>query len=243
MSLPDVHLADEAVAAFVDDALSPAACHRAQRHLGACRECRSVVEAQREAKVLLAAAPDPELPIGLLARLRDIPMTADFGAGDDIVLALDGDQLAWARAANAPGDGLRLTAAAPHVPVVPSAAARPATSPGAAAPSPDVARGPGRGPWSTRRRPASYSSTLPSRRLRRRSLAGALAGLAFGVIASAASTTGGATALTTGQVGPGGSPAPAVGPASPTTPLVNTLRVTVDDRRQANLLVASHPGR
>ena len=70
MTLPDVHLADEAVAAYVDDALSVGARHRADRHLAACAECRRLVDAQREAKVLLGAAPDPVLPAGLLGRLR-----------------------------------------------------------------------------------------------------------------------------------------------------------------------------
>jgi hypothetical protein len=96
VTLPDVHLAGEAVAAYVDDALSPIARDRAERHLRSCTECRAVVEAQREAKVLLAASFDPELPAGLLARLRDIPMTADLG-GSDIVLAIDCGQLTWAR--------------------------------------------------------------------------------------------------------------------------------------------------
>ena len=90
-------------------------------------------------------------------------------------------------------------------------------------------------------RPGSYPSALPVNRRRRRTLAGALAGLAFGVIASAASTTGGA-ALSTGQVN-GRSPAPTVEPVSVSPLEVSTLRVSVTDRRQADLLPAAGPSR
>ena len=95
MTLPDVHLAEEALAAYVDGVLSPAADDRAERHLRGCAECRAAVEAQREAKALMAAAPDPELPAGLLAKLLDVPMTADLGGGD-WVLAVAGDEFGWA---------------------------------------------------------------------------------------------------------------------------------------------------
>src|ERR687898_37852 len=42
-------------------------------------ECRTAVDAHREAKALIGAAPDPGLPAGLLSRLLDVPMTADLG--------------------------------------------------------------------------------------------------------------------------------------------------------------------
>ena len=95
MTLPDVHLAEEALAAYVDGVLSPSADDRAERHLRGCAECRAAVEAQREAKTLIAAAADPELPAGLLAKLLAVPMTADLGGGDR-VLAVAGDELGWA---------------------------------------------------------------------------------------------------------------------------------------------------
>ena len=165
MTLPDVHLAEEALAAYVDGMLSPSADERAARHLRSCAECREAVDAEREAKALLGATPDPVLPDGLLARLRAVPMTADLG-GTDRVLAFDGTKLGWTsdRAPEEPRvmERRATTAAAAPVrsqdPVRPVGAARPATRSGRA-------------------------------RRTRRGLAVSLAGLAFGVIASAASTT------------------------------------------------------
>ncbi len=95
MTLPDLHLAEDALAAYVDGTLSAAADDRAARHLRACAECREAVDAGREAKALLGATPDPALPAGLLSRLLDVPMTADLGSSDR-VLAVDGDTLGWA---------------------------------------------------------------------------------------------------------------------------------------------------
>jgi hypothetical protein len=255
VTFPDVHLADEAVAAYVDDGLSPAARQRAERHLRWCLECRAVVEAQKEAKVLLAAAPYPDLPTGLLARLRDIPMTADLG-GSDILLVMNADGLAWASlpADASPADGeSRLAAAEPVAAVSPAAVssvspAAPARSPGDAAPAVGSGRRPARrGAEHRGVRPRSYPSGLSARPLRRgrRRLAGALAGLAFGVIASAASTTAPNTAAPAGRIGTGGVPAPAVdrgGSTSTTTLELNTLRVG-PDRRQSDLLPVSRRGR
>jgi len=94
VTLPELHLAEEALAAYADGRLSPSADERAARHLRFCAECRAAVDAEREAKALLGAAPDPALPAGLLARLLDVPMTADLG-GTDRVLAFDGTELGW----------------------------------------------------------------------------------------------------------------------------------------------------
>jgi len=261
VTLPDVHLAGEAVAAYVDDALSPTARDRAERHLRACAECRAVVEAQREAKFLLAAAFDPELPAGLLARLRNIPMTADLG-GSDIVLAVDGEQLSWARkpAWAGPAGDVRFAAdpavATAGVPV-PAMVANPVVSAVSAAGGPVGGRqrfgrvsadGAGVRPHRLGRReaaerggrPESYPSGGRSSRPRRsRRLAGALAGLAFGVIASAASGTGG-TAMPEPRVGgpSGGSTQLVVdrGPL-PGAPLdARMLRVGVPVQRRAALL-------
>ena len=69
------HLSDEAVAAFADDVLRGGARDRAKRHCAECAECNHAVAVQREAVWALRAAPAPSLPIGLLDRLRDVPVT------------------------------------------------------------------------------------------------------------------------------------------------------------------------
>ena len=94
MTLPDLHLSEDALAAYVDGILPRGADERAAKHLRSCAECRAAVDVEREAKALLGAAPDPSLPAGLMARLLDVPMTADLG-GSDRVLAIDGDRLGW----------------------------------------------------------------------------------------------------------------------------------------------------
>jgi anti-sigma factor RsiW len=69
------HLSDEAIAAFADDVLPKGARERARRHTAGCPECAHAVAVQREAVWALRAAPAPSLPIGLLDRLRDVPVT------------------------------------------------------------------------------------------------------------------------------------------------------------------------
>jgi len=69
------HLSDEAIAAFADGVLSGSARDRASKHAVACPECAYAVAVQREAVWALRAAPAPPLPIGLLDRLRDVPVT------------------------------------------------------------------------------------------------------------------------------------------------------------------------
>jgi hypothetical protein len=69
------HLSDEAVAAFADGVLGGHARDRAARHINTCAECREAVKIQREAAYALRAAGAPPLPIGLLDRLRTVPMT------------------------------------------------------------------------------------------------------------------------------------------------------------------------
>jgi Putative zinc-finger len=248
MTLPDVHLAVEAVAAYVDDALSPLARERARRHLAACAECRVVVEAQREAKVLLAAAPDPAPPRWLLDRLKDIPMTADLGGGD-FVLAVHGDELAWAPISTVSGptgrDSYQRSAnAAPAAVGTLAAGGWPA--PGLpAAPVPAGVRHPGPdslGPDSPGT--ASYGSAAVRRLHRgRRGLVGAFAGLAFGMITMAASTTGGGTAM---PGGPGGSspttPQFVVRAPAPSSPLeASTLQVSTSWPRGVDLVGVRTP--
>lgn len=161
MTLPDLHLGEDALVAYADGVLSPAADERAARHLRSCPECQDSIDAEREAKALLGASPDPMLPAGLMARLLDVPMTADLGSSDRI-LAVDGDSFGWSTG----------TAPFPHV-----VERRAGTS---ARPRVASVRPGG----STR--PAGRSARA---RRTRRGLAVSLAGLAFGVIASAASTT------------------------------------------------------
>ena len=175
MTLPDLHLSEDALAAYVDGILSPAADERAAKHLRSCAECRAAVDVEREAKALLGAAPDPSLPAGLMARLLDVPMTADLG-GTDRVLAIDGDRLGWSTGSTSPtGSDTRVVERRVTPPARPRTQVRPV---GAA-------------------RPAGRSAR--SRRTRR-GLAVSLAGLAFGMIASAAST-GASGAAATSRVG------------------------------------------
>ncbi len=209
MTLPDVHLAEEALAAYVDGVLSPSADERAGRHLRACPECRAEVDGQREAKVLIAAAPDPVLPAGLLAKLLDVPMTADLGGGDR-VLAVAGDELGWATGlAGAPQDPRRVERTRMAAPTGPGGA--PSGRRTATAGRPPGSSGPGR----TVRSAASLARGAVRTRRRRRSLAVSLAGLAFGVIASAASAVTPGTAAPPAP-GTGSSPAQLiVGPSVP----------------------------
>jgi hypothetical protein len=164
VTLPELHLAEEALAAYVDGMLSPSADERAARHLRACAECREAVDAEREAKALLCVTPDPMLPDGLLARLLDVPMTADLGVSDR-VLAFDGTKLGWT---------------SDRAPEEPRVVERRASAPAAA---PVRRSDPVRPVGVTR--PATRSGRA---RRTRRGLAVSLAGLAFGVIASAASS-------------------------------------------------------
>jgi hypothetical protein len=158
VTLPEQHLSEDALAAYVDGILSHTADERAAKHLRTCAECRAAVDAEREAKALLGATPDPTLPAGLLAKLLDVPMTADIGSTDQ-TLAIEGDKLGWSTSDSKVME--RRVTTAPARP-------RPSARPGGAT------------------RPAGRSTR--SRRARR-GLAVSLAGLAFGVIATAASTS------------------------------------------------------
>jgi hypothetical protein len=84
MSLPESHLAQEAIAALVDRELPAGPADRAARHLSGCLQCRLAVEAQREAKEALHESADVVVPGDLLSRLRAIPFTTDVpGPGGD----------------------------------------------------------------------------------------------------------------------------------------------------------------
>jgi anti-sigma factor RsiW len=93
MSLPENHLAQEAIAALVDGELLPGPAQRAARHLGGCTTCRMAVAAQQEAKEALHASPDVAVPGDLLSRLQAIPFTADVPGGPGGLLAAGPDRL------------------------------------------------------------------------------------------------------------------------------------------------------
>lgn len=82
MSIPESHLAQEAIAALVDGELTAGPANRAARHLEGCLQCRMAVQAQREAKEALHESADVDLPGDLMSRLCAIPFTTDVpGSG------------------------------------------------------------------------------------------------------------------------------------------------------------------
>ena len=93
MSIPESHLAQEAIAALVDGELAAGPAQRAARHLFGCATCRLAVEAQREAKDVLNRSRDVTVPGDLLSRLRAIPFTADMPGSGGGTLAAGPDQL------------------------------------------------------------------------------------------------------------------------------------------------------
>lgn len=83
------HLAVDAVVAFVDGELTPAARARAADHLAACPSCAGEVAAQRQARSVVRSAGCPQVPAGLLAALRDIPLTAELPTAPDVLAVAD----------------------------------------------------------------------------------------------------------------------------------------------------------
>ena len=82
MTIPESHLAQEAIAALVDGELTAGPANRAARHLAGCMQCRLAVQAQREAKEALHESADVAVPGDLMSRLCAIPFTTDVpGAG------------------------------------------------------------------------------------------------------------------------------------------------------------------
>lgn len=105
MSIPESHLAQEAIAALVDGELAPGPANRAAHHLSGCLQCRLAVQAQREAKDALHASADVAVPRDLVSRLCAIPFTADVpgtGGGSGTLaagpgsLTLTGPTGSWA---------------------------------------------------------------------------------------------------------------------------------------------------
>lgn len=85
------HLGLDAIVAFVDDELTPAARGRAEEHLAGCAECAAEVVAQRQARTELRDAEAPSMPSSLLSSLRAIPNDADLpGPPPGLALSAEG---------------------------------------------------------------------------------------------------------------------------------------------------------
>jgi anti-sigma factor RsiW len=94
MSIPESHLAQEAIAALVDGELPAGPARRAAAHLAGCAQCRLAVQAQREAKEALHRSEEVAVPGDLLSRLCAIPFTAEVpGSGGSGTLAAGPDSL------------------------------------------------------------------------------------------------------------------------------------------------------
>jgi anti-sigma factor RsiW len=94
VSIPESHLAQEAIAALVDGELTAGPANRAARHLAGCMQCRLAVEAQREAKAALHESADVAVPGDLMSRLCAIPFTTDVpgtGSGTGTISAGPGE--------------------------------------------------------------------------------------------------------------------------------------------------------
>ncbi len=84
LSIPESHLAQEAIAALVDGELPSGPAGRAARHLAGCAQCRLAVQAQREAKEALHECAEVDVPGDLLSRLCAIPFTTDVPTGGSL---------------------------------------------------------------------------------------------------------------------------------------------------------------
>jgi anti-sigma factor RsiW len=94
VSIPESHLAQEAIAALVDGELPSGPAGRAARHLTGCLQCRMAVQAQREAKAALHDCEEVAVPGDLMSRLRAIPFTTDVpgsGGGSGTLAAGPGE--------------------------------------------------------------------------------------------------------------------------------------------------------
>jgi anti-sigma factor RsiW len=133
MSIPESHLAQEAIAALVDGELAPGPANRAARHLSGCVECRMAVQAQREAKeVLHRSAQQVTVPGDLLTRLQAIPVTGAHGSWAVSLAPHDrshrADQARWLRrtvVGTLAGVGLGVTVLALNLPAGPAGSSSP----------------------------------------------------------------------------------------------------------------------
>jgi anti-sigma factor RsiW len=120
MSIPESHLAQEAIAALVDGELTAGPARRAAAHLSGCTMCRMAVQAQREAKEALHRSQEVAVPGDLLSRLCAIPFTADVpGGGGPGTLAAGPDTLTVSGSTGSWAVSLR-----PHRPSRPDSTAR-----------------------------------------------------------------------------------------------------------------------
>ncbi|WP_269166101.1 anti-sigma factor family protein [Modestobacter sp. VKM Ac-2977] len=120
MSIPESHLAQEAIAALVDGELSGGAANRAARHLAGCAQCRMAVAAQREAKDALRHGVDVVVPGDLISRLQAIPFTAAGPGGGLGSLSAGADGLA----ATGAGGSWAIPLAPAEAPTRPDSSAR-----------------------------------------------------------------------------------------------------------------------
>ncbi|KMS92050.1 hypothetical protein ACZ91_06455, partial [Streptomyces regensis] len=91
--LPESHLLPDAVVAFVDNELSPAATERAAEHLAHCPWCAADVETQRQVRSAVQDAREPSMSAGFLASLRSIPQDTDVDATPDNLAVTEDGQL------------------------------------------------------------------------------------------------------------------------------------------------------
>ncbi|HEV2781901.1 MAG TPA: zf-HC2 domain-containing protein [Actinophytocola sp.] len=91
--LSEQHLMPDAVVAFVDGELSPAACDRAAAHIARCPYCAAEVTAQRQARAAVQAADIPAAPAELLASLRAIPQKVELPTSPDGLAVTEDGQL------------------------------------------------------------------------------------------------------------------------------------------------------
>ncbi|HEY1575191.1 MAG TPA: zf-HC2 domain-containing protein [Pseudonocardiaceae bacterium] len=114
-TLPEAHLAPDAVVAFVDGELSAGAFDRASAHIARCPLCAAETTVQRQARDAVQAAGAPRMPAGLLAALRAIPTDTDLPDDvDRLALTADGEVVAVQRPDRAAfGSGPVLGSSAP----------------------------------------------------------------------------------------------------------------------------------
>ncbi|HEX3647395.1 MAG TPA: zf-HC2 domain-containing protein [Pseudonocardiaceae bacterium] len=97
-TLPEAHLAPDAVVAFVDGELSAGAYDRASAHIARCPLCAAETTVQRQARDAVQAADAPRMPAGLLAALRAIPTDTDLPDDvDRLAVTADGEIVAVQR--------------------------------------------------------------------------------------------------------------------------------------------------